>query len=173
MWRFWEDSRKSSVLRGRSSWKHGPAWRDQKIQSFIFFRFFFFNKVNSKTKFTSLPLPSWFPLHTHNTQTEAPTQKWNCSKDNETWWRRSLGLSVLEVKRSRSGMCGLICVCLLLSQTGKRNFQAQKLRSWSPLARWRRPWRCYLDQILPCLIHPLPSPAHCHSEPSSWDLTGW
>lgn len=25
-------------------------------------------------------------------------------------------------------MCGLICVCLLLSQTGKRNFQAQKLK---------------------------------------------
>lgn len=55
-------------LKARASME-GP-----KDSSFIFF-FFFFNKVNSKTKFTSLPLPSWFPLHTHNTKTEAPTQK--------------------------------------------------------------------------------------------------
>lgn len=54
-------------LKARASME-GP--KDSKL-----YFFFFLIKLNSKTKFTSLPLPSWFPLHTHNTQTEAPTQK--------------------------------------------------------------------------------------------------
>lgn len=110
-------------LKARASME-GP--KDSKL-----YFFFFLIKLNSKTKFTSLPLPSWFPLHTHNTQTEAPTQKWNCSKDNETWWRRSLGLSVFEVKRSRSGMCGLICVCFL----AKLEKEISRPRSW------KRKWK--------------------------------
>lgn len=59
---------------GQKQLKARASMEGPKVSKLYFF-FFFFNKVNSKTKFTSLPLPSWFPLHTHNTQTEAPTQK--------------------------------------------------------------------------------------------------
>lgn len=75
MWRFLGRFQKILCVEGQKQLKARASMEGPKDSKLYFFQFFFFNKVNSKTKFTSLPLPSWFPLHTHNTQTEAPTQK--------------------------------------------------------------------------------------------------
>lgn len=120
--RTWQNSRRTpgNPLCWGAVWKHGPAWRDQQIQSFIIF---FFNKVNSKTKSTSLPFPELVSSsHTNAHKLRSPTER------NETALStmrhdggRSLSMSVFKAKSSRA-----VCVCF--SQTGKRNFQAQKLK---------------------------------------------
>lgn len=81
--RFREDFREilsaEEQEQSESTGQHGGTKRFKAL-------FFFFNKVNSKTKFTSLPLPELVSSsHTRAHKTEVSNrEKLNCSKYNET-----------------------------------------------------------------------------------------